>query len=694
MRHKTVKMGVRNMSPVRSDFIPFRGGFDTTTPPFVALPGMLRDAQNWEIGVSGGYSLIKGYERYDGQAAPSDAIYYILEITLSGSLAVGETITGGTSGATGVIAAIADDSSYLVITKVTGTWESGENVEESASVEAVTTSAAQASGASTIKLDAMYNNAAADIYRSDIAAVPGSGPIRGLAYLNDVTYAFRNNAGGTACAIYKSSSSGWTAVSLGRELAFTSGGTYEIAEGDTITGATSGATAVVTRVLLESGSWSAGTAAGKVVFASQTGTFQAENLDVGANLNVATIAGDSSAITLLPDGRFNFITYNFGNGKRLYGADGVNRGFEFDGSVFAPITTGMADDTPDYVWAHKNHLFFSFGGSLQHSGIKAPYSWSVITGAAELVIGNNITGFSTEGGSETGGALAIYSENTIHVLYGTSSADWNLVRYKDEVGARAYSINQVINTYFLDDRGITQLRAAQDYGNFSHSTISEKIKDWITSRRALLNDSCVVRDKNQIRMFFSDKYALYITFDGPKVIGVMPCLFADEVECIFSAEKSDGTEVIRFGSSDGMVYELDRGTSFDGDAIESYLVTFFNHSKSPRTQKDYLDLTLEVEGEGYAELTVGYELGYAASVVPQPTTFAREVEFSETKWDSFTWDNFNWDGVSLVPSYFEMEGSAENVSISIRTNSDYYAPVQVSGGFMHYRDRTRLRYSR
>lgn len=79
------------------------------------------------------------------------------------------------------------------------------------------------------------------------------------------------------------------------ELAFTSGGTYEVVAGNTITGATSSATATVFDVVLTSGSWAGGDAAGTLWLNDQTGTFSAENLNVGANTNVATIAGNSTS---------------------------------------------------------------------------------------------------------------------------------------------------------------------------------------------------------------------------------------------------------------------------------------------------------------------------------------------------------------------------------------------------------------
>lgn len=76
-------------------------------------------------------------------------------------------------------------------------------------------------------------------------------------------------------------------------LDYTSGGAYQVARGDTITGATSGATGVVGGVKLTSGTFGAETAAGTFYLTSKTGNFVAENLNVGANLNVATIAGNA-----------------------------------------------------------------------------------------------------------------------------------------------------------------------------------------------------------------------------------------------------------------------------------------------------------------------------------------------------------------------------------------------------------------
>lgn len=89
---------------------------------------------------------------------------------------------------------------------------------------------------------------------------------------------------------------------LAKVLAFTSGGTTEASAGDTLTGATSGATATIRQVILDSGSWAGGDAAGWLIFNAGdiTGTFSAAET---AGLNASgtddltvTAAQDSDGI--------------------------------------------------------------------------------------------------------------------------------------------------------------------------------------------------------------------------------------------------------------------------------------------------------------------------------------------------------------------------------------------------------------
>jgi hypothetical protein len=681
-------------APRLYDLIIFDGGWDTQTPPLMLESGYVRNAQNFEIGILKGYSRIEGYERFDGRAAPSDATYAILNATITGVYAVGNTLTGATSMATGVI--IAATATYFVLTKVSGVYVDTENLQIAGTTRAVAVGSHATDAAPTTKLHAQYRNLAADSYRTDILAMPGSGPVRGGFIYNDVKYGFRDNAGATACVLYKSTTSGWQPVSLGFEVGFSTGTTV-IAEGLTITGATSGASAVLKRQVLESGDFLAGTGVGRLIFASITGTFSiGENLQVGG-VTKAVCTASQSAITLLPSGRYETENANFGgaiNTKRVYGCDGVNRGFEFDGTTFVPIKTGMVPDAPSHLTIHKNHLLFSFGSSVQHSGTSFPYEWTIISGAAELAQGDTVSSFQKLPGSSDGGALLITTRNRLNILYGSSALDWNLVNYGEEQGAYQYTVQRIGGqAMMLDDRGVTSLQTAVTYGNFAYTALSQRVTKWINSQRTKSTASIVCRNKNQYRLFFSDKYALYMTFSGAKVRGSMPVLFADKVECAFSGEMNDGSEVMFFGGSTGYLFQLDKGTSFDGAEIEYYLDFAFDHQKRPRILKRYKHVQLEVAGDGYAELNLSHELGYNSSEIGQPGLTNIPTEFSSSVWDGGgSWDtNLVWDGQTLMPSNLSLDGTAENISLKVRGSSDYFRAFTLSGALIDYSLRRSLR---
>jgi len=82
-------------------------------------------------------------------------------------------------------------------------------------------------------------------------------------------------------------------IALGSlKLDFDSGGTTAIAVGDTITGQTSGATALVNHVVIDSGTWAGGNADGSLYLASVSKAFtNDELLDVGVTTNLATVDG-------------------------------------------------------------------------------------------------------------------------------------------------------------------------------------------------------------------------------------------------------------------------------------------------------------------------------------------------------------------------------------------------------------------
>lgn len=685
----------------RTQHYALKGGLNTETPPLSLQPGEMLGVLNYELVNGGGARRIDGFERLDGKHSPSEADYWIVNFD-SGSTAI---VAGDIVSA--VAAPTSSDKAGEVLANATvtsGTWAGGDAagyfyvtrqtnrldpdfanndiIYVSAADVATANDAATISGAPDDATDETMKQTAIELLRDRIGTVTGSGNIRGVWMQNGVKYAFRDNAGGTACDMWKSSATGWTAVSLGRELNFTSGGTTVIAEGDTITGATSGATAVVGRVLATSGTWAGGDAAGRLILTSQTGTLQAENLNIGASLNVATIAGNSTAITLLPGGRYEFWNYNFygsASTRRMYGCDGVNRAFEFDGTVFVPINTGMTSDTPKHIIGHKRHLFLMFdNGSVQHSPVGDPTAvWTTVLGASEIGTGDEGTGFVTLPND----TLGIFNRNSTYVLYGASSSDWNLTQFSDESGAIEWTIQRMGVPIYLDDRGLMDFRQSPNFGDFENSSFSQKIKSLINSKRLLAVSSVRSRSKDQYRIFFTDGTGIFASFAGRKLEGFTDVNYGKTFYCAASVEDTDGTEVLLFGSSDGYVYQLDKGTSFDGAAVAAFIRLPFNHIGSPEYKKRFFKAVVELTSPGAMTLsftpdfTYGFESGASEDVTTQP---------SGGYWNIAEWDEFYYsDQITGSPEIY-FDGHGKNVGILMYTNHTYELPHIIHGVTLHY----------
>lgn len=753
-----------------------KGGLNQVSPALTIAPGMAVDCVNFEPSIYGGYKRIGGYERFDGRTAPSDSDYYIAVVVLNApaSVAVGNTITGATSGATAVVLAV-NGITELVITRVTGSFVA-ENITVSAVVKG-TIGGIAINAASTPLLHATYRGLAADNYRASITTVPGSGPVRGVKYYNGDVYAFRDNAGATACIMHKATTSGWSAVTFGREIQFvqrtstvtitiagpgvvtwtannltagqvvtfsttgllptgispgvayyvlapaantftfaatlggaaitTSGsqsGTHtaalvaeEIVEGNTVTGGTSGATGVARRVLLRTGTWNTAPV-GTIVFDTVTGTFtNGERLVVGgtARLNAGTA---DTAIALTPGGKFEFDNNNFSGttaSYRMYFVDGVNFLCEFDGTRLVPIRTGITPDAPKHLAVWKNMMVVSVESSVQVSSIGDPYQWSAITGAAELAIGDTCTGLLPQLGDSSSGAIAIFTESKTYVLYGNSSADFNLQLQSPDAGAQPYTAQNIGFAYYLDAKGVVQINATRSFGNFESATITRLVQPYIDSKRGLATASCIVRNANQYRLFFSDGTGLiiYIT-QTPSDYGsqtgtaasIMPFNYSTEmyVNTVDSVVDEDGLERIFAAGSNGYVYELSKGTSFDGNNIFAFLLMSFNSNRSPRSRKHYKRTILQADCEGIAQLNVGYDLSYADTEADSGFRSLQTLLGEGGYWDSFVWDSFSWDTGVVQEYIIDTPGNGRNIGLIIYGDSDIDDSYIISSAILNY----------
>jgi len=669
------------MPPTLYEPISLKGGLDLITPTLNLPPGVCRDSVNYEAVETGGYARIAGYERFSGQSKPSDAVFGLVFLaSFTNPVSVGDTITNGV--ATGVVIAVT--TSYIVFTKLAGgTFAVGDSILVGATPIGTMITPTSAIGA---KLTARYTALAADNYRADISKPAGSGRIRSVFVYNDIAYCIRDNAGATAAVLFKQTTSGWTAVTLFNEVSFTAGAVATPADGAILTQGAN--TATVKRVVTETGAWT-GTAAGRfIVTTPAPGAFVAGAATLSGGATV-TLSGAQTAITLSPGGKGEAVQANFfgqASGTRIYHADGVNRLFEFDGTTLVPISTGGL--IPRHVVVHLRYLFYSVNSSIFYQGVGNPYS---ATGGGELATGDTVVGFLVMPGSQTTGTLAVLNRNSTNMLYGTAPASWNMTPYNSGTGALEYTTQNMAQSCLLDDRGVFTLQTSLNYGNFEQNSLSHQIRPFITAHRPYVSCSGLNRLKSQYRVFYSDGWALYVTLVNNKLIGCMPMYFPVYANVTWESTLSTGANIMLMGGSDGHVYELDQGTSFDGTAIAAYITLNWDAIKNPRILKSYRKGAAEISGSSYVEVNFGYSLGYASADVAQADSATYPTPFSPAYWDAFTWDSFTWDGRNLAPTECEMEGIAENVQISIASNSTDYEQYTVNSIIVHYTPRRGMR---
>ena len=599
--------------------------------------------------------------------------------------------------------------------------------------------------------------------RDLITVVPGEGSVLGVWVYSGNIYAFRNKAGGATAGMYKSSSTGWTEVSLGQAIDFdttttngelivgasisggTSGATatvagvsyhgnwdtgaegtvvitdlvggfvdneaiqmstlafdageVEILEGDTITGSSSGQTATVKKVTIISGAYSTSNAVGYISVLSNTGTWtDNEEIQVHgvkralvngasqpATVTIATTQGTVYEQTLQPGGSYNFANYNFigeTSTEKMYGANGVDKAFEWDGTTFVKVRTGTATDTPEIVKVFKQHLFLSFPkGSLQHSSLGLPTTWSTTLGATEIVVGDDITGLSVESKD----AFIVFGRNNTYVLYGTSKDDWNLTQFYTGTGAVGNTVEKMLTTIFLDDRGIVSIGTTMNYGDFKQAVISQKVDPLIQKYKDKVVTSLRVRDKNQYRLYFNDKTGITMTFINGKNEGILPFVLDHQISCAVSGEDSNGDEVLYGGFDDGYVRKIDSGTSLDGGTVSSFVRLAYHHYDRPQQKKRFREILLELNADTNTTLTVRPEYNYGDGSVPTTADYTINVTNDEWTVDDVTNDTL---GIAVVDkARARIHGVGETMGIIIKNESIYDKPVTLQGAVVQYSER-------
>lgn len=417
---------------------------------------------------------------------------------------------------------------------------------------------------------------------------------------------------------------------------------------------------------------------------------------------------------LLANGDYEYINARFdlftGHQREevSFFVNGVNSPMYYDGIEYTPIVTTHLPDIetpkihPTHLADYKNRLWLAYpDGRLWYSAVGDPMNFDPVSNAGVIYMEDEITALQ----HAPGDVMIVFCKNSIQVIKSladvskenTSAELQSLYKFKNESfsnrsGAIAHTPDRVLgDVLYLDDRGLTTMTTTEEFGDFKAASLSKNIQRTLLAKKNLVTDSVVVRDYNQYRLFFNDKDGLIFTFNEKKEVkGVTKIQYKNSVECVTEGEDKDGNLLLLFGSSNGFVYKMDSGTSFDGEEIETRINTSFHTYRTPTNWKNFKKIILETQAEKGLTFYGRPEYNYANAQIPRSSLGSYIAVGVGGVWGYDAWGLFAYGAGGISSHTLYIEGYGVNMSMAISTFDKYSEQHVLNNMIVEYSQNSRM----
>ena len=357
------------------------------------------------------------------------------------------------------------------------------------------------------------------------------------------------------------------------------------------------------------------------------------------NQNVYFSGGGSAAWTSITTsttldtsgtGVVRFEKLNYSGADTLIIVDGLSYPFRYKSSTFEELTSLPSSiEGANHVINFQNHLFVAKGSEVFFS---APFDEADFTpasgaGSFKLDDASNVTGLKVFRYQ-----LIIFTERSIHRLAGQSVANFQLTPITRDLGCTESDTIQEVggDVMFLAPDGLRLLSATERNNDFGLAVVSRNIQndilEFIANNPSF--SSAVVRSKSQYRLLgfnsdFTSDSAQGIIAVQRAAQGGVGVEFARTLGINARVAYSDlveNTERILFANSDGYVYNMESGNSFDGGNISATFKTPFFPINDPSVRKQLHKMELFTDPQGTIDLDVGVKYDFDREEVLQPPT--------------------------------------------------------------------------
>ena len=321
----------------------------------------------------------------------------------------------------------------------------------------------------------------------------------------------------------------------------------------------------------------------------------------------------------LAGGKCRFADFNLNGTHKVAVVDGANYPAIYDDVLnTATYMTAPADlEGASHVAVFKGTIFYAKENRLFFSAPFNESDFSAANGAGTISVSHTITGLIVFREQ-----LIIFSRNKIQRLVGSSIADFAVQPITDSIGCIDPDTIQEVggDIMYLAPDGIRLLSATDRIGDFGLEIASDPIAADAKSFTDISVSFCsiVLREKAQYRIFgyvgseqAQTAQGLIATKFSAQGAGNVSWATTAGIKAFVADSKyTSSSEQVVFANEDGYVYELEVGSSFDGEPIEAVYQSPFMAITDPRTRKTFYKLTTYVELEGAVSLTLGVKYDF------------------------------------------------------------------------------------
>jgi hypothetical protein len=361
----------------------------------------------------------------------------------------------------------------------------------------------------------------------------------------------------------------------------------------------------------------------------------------------------------------------------MFWVDGVTLGVHvWNGTTYSQITSGLSTTlAPVDIGIWENRLFVVYEtGNVLFSRVGDPTNFDASTGhAGEIDIGEPITNTVA-----AAGLLVFFTRQFIKILHYGSTTDQFIFKLDDfstSQGALDYTAQNLFETiYFSDDRGGGRLVPDERTGSFLLENIGEKVETEYLNNKDNITGSTIDITKRRYFIFYtsgSTSNGLIYTMNKGRVKGVGRMELDHKATVVAHGVQNDGTNRILFGDDSGMVYLMESGTSFDGNAIDTSFTSSHHHYGSPRHWKNFLRLGFEIDCGSELPITVGVQYDYGSPLLADPGSGeSYDVSGGSSTWGGgIVWGSFTWGAGVLGRGIAYIHGYGTNMAVVFTTST-------------------------